>query len=211
MVRAGIFIGVDQARDLQKLSDAANRREEDARVGAGARPGRQDSRADAGWPTQKWSEFAVLHFACHGRFDEERPLDGALRLGSDSVRGSELFGAKLNARVVALSACALGQRAQRVGTTEIVSEEWIGLYLPLFYAGARSLVVSLWDANSQVARQFMVAFHQSLAQGEKPHTAFRSAMLRVRLKLPARWANWCLVGLPSDAIQPTARTQSLTG
>src|SRR4030095_2599079 len=70
--------------------------------------------ADAGWPTQKWSEFAVLHFACHGRFDEERPLDGALRLGSDSVRGSELFGAKLNARVVALSACALGQRAQRV-------------------------------------------------------------------------------------------------
>ena len=60
MVRAGIFIGVDQAGDLQKLSDAANRREEDARVGAGARPGRQDSRADAGWPTQKWSEFAVL-------------------------------------------------------------------------------------------------------------------------------------------------------
>ena len=47
MVRAGIFIGVDQARDLQKLSDAANRREEDARVGAAARPGRQDSRADA--------------------------------------------------------------------------------------------------------------------------------------------------------------------
>jgi len=67
MVRAGIFIGVDPAEDLQKLSDAANRREEDARVGAGARPGRQDSRADAGWPTQKWSEFAVLHFACHGR------------------------------------------------------------------------------------------------------------------------------------------------
>ena len=32
MVRAGMFIGVDQARDLQKLSDAANRREEDARV-----------------------------------------------------------------------------------------------------------------------------------------------------------------------------------
>jgi len=191
--------------DLEQIWKSAQRRVIARLVPADATP------ADAGWPTQKWSEFAVLHFACHGRFDEERPLDGALRLGSDSVRGSELFGAKLNARVVALSACALGQRAQRVGTTEIVSEEWIGLYLPLFYAGARSLVVSLWDANSQVARQFMVAFHQSLAQGEKPHTAFRSAMLRVRLKLPARWANWCLVGLPSDAIQPTGRTQSLTG
>jgi|SRR5438093_2459958 len=67
-------------------------------------------------------------------------------------------------------------------------------------AGARSLVVSLWDANSQIARQFMVAFHRALAQGEKPHVAFRAALLRVRLKLPARWANWCLVGLPSEAI-----------
>ena len=152
---------------------------------------------DAGWPPQKWSEFGVLHFACHGRFDEERPLDSGLRLGSDIVRGSELFATKLNANVVALSACSLGQRATRYGNAEVVSEEWIGLYLPLFYAGARSLVVSLWDANSQVAQQFMVEFHKLLAQQEKPHVAFRAALLLVmRGRLQPRWANWCLVGLP---------------
>jgi CHAT domain-containing protein len=151
---------------------------------------------EAGWPPQKWSDFGVLHFACHGQFFEGRPLDSELRLGRDAVRGSELFTTKLNASVVALSACALGQRAERYGNTEVVSEEWVGLYLPLFYAGARSLVVSLWNANSQVARQFMVALHRALAHGEKPHLAFQTAMLRVRFKLPARWANWCLVGLP---------------
>lgn len=151
---------------------------------------------DAGWPPQKWSEFDVLHFSCHGQFLEGRPFDGALRLGTDAVRGSELFATKLNASVVALSACALGQRAERYGNTEVVSEEWVGLYLPLFYAGTRSLVVSLWNANSQVARQFMIAFHQALAQKQKPQVAFRAAMLRVQRKLPARWANWCLVGRP---------------
>lgn len=162
---------------------------------------------EAGWPPRKWSEFGVLHFACHGRFPEGRPLDGALRLGSEAVRGSELFATKLNATVVALSACALGQRAERYGNTEIVSEEWIGLYLPLFYAGGRSLVVSLWDAHSEVARQFMVAFHRALAQGQTPHVAFRTAMLRVRLKLPARWANWCLVGLPTGGEPAAAAAQ----
>jgi CHAT domain-containing protein len=190
--------------DLEQIWKAARRSVIAKVIPAEATP------EDAGWPPQKWSEFGVLHFACHGRFLEERPLDGALRLGRDAVRGSELFATKLNASVVALSACALGQRAERFGNTEVVSEEWIGLYLPLFYAGARSLVVSLWDANSQVARQFMVAFHQGLAQGEKPHVAFRAAMLLVRLKLPARWANWCLVGLPSDTIESTASPRSLS-
>ena len=151
---------------------------------------------DAGWPPATWSKFGVLHFACHGRFFENRPLDGGLRLGRDVVRGSELFATKLNATVVALSACALGQRAERVGNTEVVSEERVGLYLPLFYAGARSLVVSLWDAHSQTARQFMADLHQQLAEGVEPHLAFQAALLRVRRKLPARWANWCLVGLP---------------
>lgn len=151
---------------------------------------------DAGWPPRRWSQFGVLHFACHGHFAEGRPLDSALRLGKDAVRGTELFAVKLQAPVVALSACALGQRAERYGDVEVVSEEWIGLYLPLFYAGARALVVSLWDAHSAEARQFMVALHEPLAGGAAPHAAFRAAMLRMRFQLPARWANWCLVGLP---------------
>jgi len=151
---------------------------------------------DAGWPPRRWSEFGVLHFACHGHFADERPLDSALRLGKDAVRATELFAVKLHAPVVSLSACALGQRAELYGDVEVVSEEWIGLYLPLFYAGARALVVSLWDANSAAARQFMVTMHESLASGAAPHVAFRAAMLRMRLNLPARWANWCLVGLP---------------
>jgi CHAT domain-containing protein/tetratricopeptide (TPR) repeat protein len=179
-----------ELNEIQQLWSDAKRRVVAKIISPDASP------EDAGWPPQKWSEFGVLHFACHGRFDEERPLDSGLRLGSHTVRGSELFATKLNASVVALSACSLGQRATRCGNTEVVSEEWIGLYLPLFYAGARSLVVSLWDANSQVAQQFMVEFHKMLAQQEKPHVAFRAALLRVSGRLQPRWANWCLVGLP---------------
>jgi CHAT domain-containing protein len=152
--------------------------------------------ADIGWPPSRWADFKVVHLACHGVFPEGRPFDAALRLGGDAIRGSELFAAKLDAEVVALSACALGQRAQRWGDTEIVGEEWIGLYLPLFYAGARSLVVSLWNADSYLARRFMVALHGALAEGAAPDIAFQAAVLSVRRKLAPLWANWYLVGSP---------------
>ena len=153
---------------------------------------------DVGLPLEKWSGFEVLHFVCHGVFAEGKPLDSALRLGRDAVRGSELFATRLHARVVTLGACALGQRAERIAGVDIVSEEWIGLYLPLFYAGARSLVVSLWDAHADTANQFMTALHAALADDEQPARAFQRAVLSVRKKLPARWANWCQVGLPPN-------------
>ena len=179
-----------EVAELRDVWREANRDVTDVTIPVDATPD------DAGWPPRRWSGFSVLHFACHGYFPAGRPLDAALRLGTDAVRGSELFAIQLSAEVVALSACALGQRAERFGGIEVVSEEWIGLYLPLFYAGARSLLVSLWDANSQLARVFMTTFHQALAGGAPPHDAFRTAVLGVRTKLPARWANWCLVGLP---------------
>jgi CHAT domain-containing protein len=179
-----------ELRDIEQLWIAARRTVIKEVIQADGAP------ADVGLPVQEWSQFGVLHFACHGHFVEDRPLDSALRLGRDAVRGSELFAIKLNGSIVALSACALGRRASQYGGTEVVSEEWLGLYLPLFFAGARALVVSLWDANSRVARDFMVEFHKALAANEKPHAAFRKGMLHVQRGLQARWANWCLVGLP---------------
>jgi CHAT domain-containing protein len=152
--------------------------------------------AAAGWPASRWGRFEVLHFACHGVFREERPFDAALRIGSEAIRGSELFAVKLNARIVTLSACALGRHARRWGDAEMAGEEWIGLYLPLFYAGARTVVVSLWDADSRTAGEFMTALHGSLAQGSEPAIAFHAAVLAVKGKLAPLWTNWCLVGFP---------------
>jgi len=155
-----------------------------------------ESLAEVGCPPTTWSGFEILHFACHGVFRADQPFDAALRIGGEAVRASELFAVKLGARIVTLSACALGRHARRWGNRQLVGDEWVGLYLPLFYAGARSLVASLWDAESWTARQFMKALHASLASGTESVLAFHAAARAVRSEPAPFWANWCLVGFP---------------
>ena len=156
-----------------------------------------DSSPDAcGLPLENWQDFDVLHFACHGEFPEDRPFDAALRLGNDAVRTSEFFGVRLKANLVSLSACALGRQTHKHSGLKLCGDEWIGLYLPLFYAGARCVVASLWDANSQVAALFMNEFHRHLSNGAGLAGAFQQAIMSVAKKPEPFWTNWYLVGFP---------------
>jgi CHAT domain-containing protein len=172
-----------------------------AALWGGVRPGQvrdavlgpQDSPESAGLAVDHWGQFDVLHCACHGEFPADRPFDAALRLGDSAVRSSSFFGARLNARLVSLSACSLGrQRA----VDQVVGDEWVGLYLPLFYAGAEHLVASLWPANDLIASRCMASLHEGVAAGQHPADALRAALQRVRAKSWASmWANWFLVGI----------------
>jgi CHAT domain-containing protein len=149
-----------------------------------------------GLSPQNWRDFDVLHFACHGEFPEDRPFDAGLRLGNDAVRTSEFFGIQLKASLVSLSACALGRQTRHHSGLKLSGDEWVGLYLPLFYAGARCVVASLWDANSQVAALFMKEFHRRLSNGAGIASAFQQAISSVSKKPAPFWANWYLVGFP---------------
>jgi CHAT domain-containing protein len=155
-----------------------------------------ESPAGLGFPLETWHDAEFLHIACHGVFPEDRPLDAALRLGKDAIRASDFFAVKLRARLVSLSACALGRQTRREAGVDLRGDEWLGLYLPLFYAGAQTLLVSLWDANSQVAVPFMSALHGELSGGASPEVAFQAAQRQVGQKPAPFWANWYLVGFP---------------
>src|SRR5262249_21528294 len=147
---------------------------------------------------EHWGEFGLLHFACHGVFKEGMPFDAALRLGSEAVRASELFSAHLtNARVL-LSACSLGRQEDGSGQPA-AGDEWIGLYLPIFYSGAQQLLVSLYDADSETAMRIMVDVHTSLSNGAALVSALQHAISAAidEGRPPALWANWYLVGLPA--------------
>ncbi len=149
-----------------------------------------------GLPPKNWQDFDVLHFACHGEFPEDRPFDAGLRLGNDVVRTSEFFGVRLKASLISLSACALGRQTRHHSGLKLSGDEWVGLYLPLFYAGARCVLASLWDANSQVAALFMNEFHRRLSEGAGRASAFQEAVLSVAKKPEPFWTNWYLVGFP---------------
>ena len=155
-----------------------------------------DSPEQCGVPLTRWVEFDVLHLACHGDFPEDRPFDANLRLGKDAVRMSEFFGVRLNASLVSLSACSLARQTRQHSGIKLVGDEWVGLYLPLFFAGARGLLASLWDAYSEEAATFMGEMHHALSEGDGLAQAFQKATLRLYGKPEPSWANWYLVGFP---------------
>jgi CHAT domain-containing protein len=149
-------------------------------------------------PLESWADFDVIHLACHGRFIADSPLDTSLYLGGEALRASEFFGVKLKSEVVCFSACDVGQQIETLEGLAVTSDEWVGLSLPLFQSGARTLLFSLWEANSEIAREFMEVFHAGLARGLDPPRAHRQACLsQVAKERPyGFWANWQLVGFP---------------
>jgi CHAT domain-containing protein len=145
-----------------------------------------------------WDMCGYLHAACHGVFPSGRPFDAALRLGASSLRTSDFFGLRLDGIVASFSACALARHEEQFDERPVVGDEWIGMYLPLLYSGARATVASLWDAYSEPAARFMSAFHVALKRGDDPADAIRWAQDRTAAQTPqpATWANWYIVGPP---------------
>ena len=140
----------------------------------------------------------IVHFACHGLLDDEDPLASGLALvasGSDDgfLQAWEIFeGFRLNADLVVLSACetALGETTR--------SEGVIGLTRALQYAGARSIVVSLWSVQDDSTSALMVAFYTELIKGAAKDVALQRAMDSIRedprWRHPFHWAPFMLVG-----------------
>lgn len=126
----------------------------------------------------------ILHFATHGYTDDRTPLDSALVLtmpespkpGEENglLQVWEIFeGVRLDADLVVLSACesALGR--------EQSGEGLIGLTRAFQFAGARSVVASLWAVADQVTAELMVRFHRHLAAGLDKDQALRRAQLEL--------------------------------
>lgn len=139
-----------------------------------------------------------VHFAVHAFTDDRDPAYYGLILalnqpGEDGVlRVPEIFRLRLNAELVVLSACSsgLGERVRGEGL--------VGLTQAFFYAGARTLLVSLWQVDDQVTADLMRLFYADLLAGSDPATALRKAkldMLSARPRLaPRLWAPFIVIG-----------------
>jgi CHAT domain-containing protein len=123
-------------------------------------------------------DYDILHFAAHGVFDAQQPLASALLLargdGDDGLLTvGELFGVAMPARLVTLSACdtALGDIK---GADEVV-----GFTRALLYAGARTIVASLWKVDDLATRDLMVAFYAGVLSSDR-ETSLRRAQQATR-------------------------------
>ena len=106
----------------------------------------------------------IVHFATHAVLDERAPLDSYLALApseaGDRLRAAEIFDrSDFEADLVTLSACATG------GGKESAGEGLIGLTRAFHYAGARTVLSSLWPVNDRSTSELMVIFYRGLFAG----------------------------------------------
>lgn len=127
---------------------------------------------------EKVADFAILHFATHGILDHKRPILSSLVFSEDNDslesnfwQAHEISKTQIKANLVVLSACETGYGKFEKGNG-IAS-----LARAFMYAGASSLIVSLWQVNDYATSEIMKRLYENLANGMEIDEALRSAKL----------------------------------
>jgi CHAT domain-containing protein/Tfp pilus assembly protein PilF len=151
---------------------------------------------------------SYLHFATHGLLDEKFPLDSGLvltrtpetagqqtagRRDNGLLQAWEIFDQmRLNADLVVLSACdtALG--------VEMGGEGLLGLSRAFQYAGARSVLASLWSVADESTADLMDRFYRHIKAGHSKDVALQKAQVELSRNAgtahPFHWAAFTLSG-----------------
>jgi CHAT domain-containing protein len=121
----------------------------------------------------------LLHLSCHGRFDDDDPLQSGVLLADGLFTGRDFMDLRFQADLVTLSACQTGLSASLGG------DEMAGLSQALLYAGASSLLMGLWSVNALTTAALMADLYLRLwgPDGHKQMSkaqALREAALALR-------------------------------
>jgi CHAT domain-containing protein len=132
----------------------------------------------------------VLHLACHGQFRPDSPLFSSLKLADGWLTARDAYTLDTRAGLVALSACETGVSAVAPG------DELLGLVRGFLYAGAPTLLLSLWTVDDEATAELMRDFYTSLRAGARPAAALRSAQLRQMRERPHPffWSPFVITG-----------------
>jgi len=146
------------------------------------------------------SSFRYIHFATHGITDDQNPENSCLVLSRGAstpedgyLRASEISNMALQADLVVLSACQTGLGRM------IRGEGMIGLSRSFMYAGAYSLMASLWNVSDNSTSILMNRFYTNLIkEGLNKAEALREARLSMikdgEFAHPFYWAPFILTG-----------------
>jgi CHAT domain-containing protein/Tfp pilus assembly protein PilF len=135
----------------------------------------------------------LLHFATHGKYEHNNPLLSELLVNEkEKMTVKEIFDLKLNAKLVTLSACESGFNKYHPG------DELMGLTRAFTYAGAGSLIVSLWNVYDPSTYELMLKFYRNLKKGMTKVSALRDAQIQLMdykaYSHPYFWAPFILIG-----------------
>jgi CHAT domain-containing protein/Tfp pilus assembly protein PilF len=150
---------------------------------------------------EKGRDYQIIHIASHFLVNDQDPMFSRLVFSegesgeSDGFLNTyEIFGIKLNADLVTLSACntALGRLSKGEGL--------VGISRAFLTSGVPGLVVSLWSVDDDATSQIMANFYEYLAQGYKKNRALQLAKIDFinqtdnHHRDPFYWAPFILIG-----------------
>jgi CHAT domain-containing protein len=132
----------------------------------------------------------ILHLAAHGEARLDNPIFAHIALADGQLTTADVFALRLDGALVTLSACETG-RGSVVGGDEVV-----GLSRGFLFAGASTLVQSLWRVDDAATARLMRCFYAHLRGGDAPAAALRTAQ-RAFIEAgahPYMWAPFQIVG-----------------
>lgn len=145
------------------------------------------------------SRYPLIHLATHSKANDDQGDFSFLAFtdteGEDfMLLANEIYNLTLEAELVTLSACETGMGALKSG------EGIISLARAFTYAGARSIVSSLWSVNDKSTSVIMTAFYHYLKEGDPKDLAMQKAKLDFITSMghadahPFFWGSFICVG-----------------
>lgn len=136
------------------------------------------------------SDYDFVHIASHASAALDNPAFSEILLHDGPVYLFDLFGTRINAPMVTLSACQTG----RPGVLPM--GEVYGLAEAFLNQGAKCVLSSLWTVDDRVARVFMGHFYTLLSQSAGLNQAWTGAIHKIREQIPnpCHWAPFVLIG-----------------
>jgi len=132
---------------------------------------------------EKLDDYRYVIFSCHGILpgDVDRITQPALVLSlpdpatgtDDFLTMGDVFGLKLNAELVTLSACKTGKGKAVKG------EGVMGLTRAFMYAGTPTISVTLWSVESGSAKTISTGLYENLEKGKDKAQALREVKLQM--------------------------------
>jgi len=152
-------------------------------------------------------DYKIIHFATHSLIDDKKPGRSSIVLSLNKsgeedgfIQMREIYNLNLNSDLVTLSAC-------QTGLGQFIKGEGIeGLNRSFFFAGASSVLMSLWAVNDQATYQLMERFYSHLRSSEPIANSLRNAKLEMisseAVSHPYYWAGFIVSGKADQVVFP---------